>query len=189
MPKIGRFYFTFKFSNSDMARLVTLDHWLTDHLLELLLLPCSKKDVKKLVPMRTLNWLVTNYAKKNKIILDTGKEVFSEYENIKKKWQCPMFDAFRRGKRRLYFTWEGEELFTTIGQLNMLNWSWETGVYSYAIENSKVIEEDRTQTMEVGNKRKEEAKTSGVKLGRTSLSKGSTVRCSIVNQEIVVQFS
>lgn len=94
--------------------------------------------------LRVLDWLVTNYAKKNNIVYMTrvgDREVafnlFLEYKSCLKAYSKRLLDPFCRRGRVLF---KGVE--TTCGQLNFFRWAITYGVLDYATKHHDTIEGD-----------------------------------------------
>ena len=100
----------------------------------------------KKVSLRTLDWFVTSYAKRKNTVLtdDAGKKVyvFLEYKGCLKAFSKKMFDPFQRRDRLVIRDANGDDLHTTIGQLNFFKWAIETGVLTFTMSNIHVIEDD-----------------------------------------------
>lgn len=119
--------------------------------------------------LRILDWLVTNYAKKNSIVytIDNmeGKvnifNIHMRYKNELKGCSKQLFDPFCRRKRIRFvpttvkfYPMEitDEEIVsksvdTTVGQLNFFRWAIENKIIEYAIKNLKDIEDDMLRSM------------------------------------------
>ena len=140
---------------------------------------------KSTLSLRILDWLVTNYAKKNNIVYSiynkTGSSinfnVYLEYKNQLKAYSKKYFDPFCRRDRILINTktliWSiykdpkqkcnnNNEIITTVGQLNFFKWLIENNVLNYAIENIIAIDKDMSDTLKINKtnekKRKELSK-------------------------------
>ena len=127
---------------------------------------------KSILSLRILDWLVTNYAKKENIvytIIKNNQEVnfniYLDYKNQLKAYSKKYFDPFCRRERLIintkdlswkcynekehnkeYYNMENE-IITTVGQLNFFKWFIENNVLNYAVENIKKIDNDMTKTL------------------------------------------
>lgn len=101
------------------------------------------------VSLRLLDWLVTNYAKKNNIVYiqernDTkvSFNMFMEYKAQLKAYSKKFFDPFCRRDRVDMMNSNGELQQTTVAQLNFFKWALNNNVITYALENKDNIELD-----------------------------------------------
>lgn len=108
---------------------------------------CSAAD--RHVSLRTLDWLVTNMAKKRNIVYQVqgkdGPVVFNMYLQYKaqlKAYSKRFFDPFRRRERVVFHDSEGRPVKTTVGQLNFFRWAIVNGVIEYGSRHLREIEED-----------------------------------------------
>src|SRR5436190_16490400 len=100
--------------------------------------------------LRALDWLVTNFAKKNNIVLADEKSlvpplnVYADYRSMLSFWKRKNFDPFRR-HQRIYFIWRPDDKQepiveeTTLGQLNFLHWAEINGIIRYARQHCTEI--------------------------------------------------
>ena len=127
---------------------------------------------KNAISLRVLDWLVTNYAKKNNIIYIIKKNneninfnIYIEYKNQLKAYSKKLFDPFCRRERIIVdietLEWEmydecctkienkdeNKYIITTVGQLNFFKWFIENNILNYAIENIEKIDKDMTETL------------------------------------------
>ena len=133
---------------------------------------------KNTLSLRVLDWLVTNYAKKNNIVYKLNKEVnnsnviinfniYLDYKNQLKAYSKKLFDPFcRRERIKLNvktLDWEyydssikdekeidkSSYMITTVGQLNFFKWFIENEVLNYSIENIEKIDKDMMETLNI----------------------------------------
>jgi|TARA_Y100000389_G_scaffold205026_1_gene262108 hypothetical protein len=126
-------------------------------------------NMKKIIPilnqesnvsLRILDWLVTNYAKKNNIMYNIENspnsilkfvKTFNIYLNYKtqlKAYSKKQFDPFCRRERIVFKPNNNSESFvTTIGQLNFFRWALQNGVLDYANEHLIEIEKDMVSSL------------------------------------------
>ena len=129
---------------------------------------------KNILSLRILDWLVTNYAKKQNIVYTIIKNnqeinfnIYLDYKNQLKAYSKKYFDPFCRRERLIINTkdlsWENLEMdnnikntenkiITTVGQLNFFKWFIENNVLNYAVENIRKIDEDMTKTLNENKK-------------------------------------
>ena len=155
---------------------------------------------KNILSLRILDWLVTNYSKKNNICYIIKKRdgninfnIYLDYKNQLKAYSKRYFDPFCRRERILInikdLSWEildnnkykpnnNYELITTVGQLNFFKWFIENNVINYTIENIKLIDKDMIDTL---NK-------SDNKTKRKELSKCASKSICSYHMNVVVNF-
>jgi len=158
---------------------------------------------KGLLSLRILDWLVTNYAKKNNIVYSLQKgntiinfNIYLDYKNQLKAYSKKYFDPFCRRERIIlntldlswklitddtskYVSYNTEcEIVTTVGQLNFFKWLIENEVLQYTIQNIQQIDTDMINTL---NNTKNNHK-------RSELSKCASKSICSYNQHTVVSF-
>jgi len=103
------------------------------------------------VSLRVLDWFVTNYCKKNNIILTnksgTNIIVHMDYKNQLKAYAKIYFDPFCRRDRINFIYGKGHELLTTVGQLNFFRWAIENNIIEYTVSNMEIIEKDMNASL------------------------------------------
>lgn len=117
------------------------------------------------ISLRLLDWLITNYAKKNDIIYCIEKNgnqrqfmIYSNYRAQLKAYSKNLFDPFCRHERIKFTYGDNQVLRTTIGQLNFFKWCIENLVLDYAEKHFDEITEDmkeRGRIAEPNSKKKE----------------------------------
>jgi hypothetical protein len=103
------------------------------------------------ISLRVLDWFVTNFCKKNNIIL-TNKMgsniiVHMDYKNQLKAYAKIYFDPFCRRDRINFIYGKGNELLTTVGQLNFFRWAIENNIIEYTVSNMEIIEKDMNASL------------------------------------------
>ena len=103
------------------------------------------------ISLRVLDWFVTNYCKKNNIILTnksgTNIIVHMDYKNQLKAYAKIYFDPFCRRDRINFIYGKGHELLTTVGQLNFFRWEIENNIIEYTVSNMEIIEKDMNASL------------------------------------------
>jgi hypothetical protein len=111
-------------------------------------------DDNKRISLRLVDWFVTNYCKKNGIIIDDNFNVYESYKANLRSYHKEKFDPFRRhnivyiyhksaGKATIVKDKAADDaLETTIGQLNFFKWIISNNIHRYIIANRKKIEKD-----------------------------------------------
>ena len=119
----------------------------------------------KIVSLRSIDWFITNYSKKNNIcylLYETDKKkysfeeknnkfhiglnVYHSYKSQLKAYSKKRFDPFCR-RDRIEFKVNDNTIETTIGQLNFFKWAITNLVIDYIIDNKKRIEEDMNESL------------------------------------------
>lgn len=123
------------------------------------------------ISLRILDWLTTNYSKKNNIsyVTTSGKHViiYLAYKSHLKAYSKKMFDPFCRWDR---IDFHG--ISTTVGQLNFFAWVIEDEVLDYLREHLDEIHADMEARM--GGSTKETKTGSGTRKKRHELSHSAT---------------
>ena len=103
------------------------------------------------ISLRVLDWFVTNYCKKNNIILTNklGSNIIvhMDYKNQLKAYAKIYFDPFCRRDRINFIYGKGNELLTTVGQLNFFRWAIENNIIEYTVSNMEIIEKDMNSSL------------------------------------------
>jgi len=194
MPRvheIGRFWSVKGMNEKPLRRLRQIHRWFSDDIIASLLMPLTRQDDR--LSLRALDWLVTNYAKKNNIVLADETtmgpplNVYMDYRSMLTFWRRRNFDPFRR-HQRIYFMWKAPDApvdsdpmleETTVGQLNFLHWAELNGIIRYARQNVDEIEQDMAACMSEVKALKKQDKLKGIKRKRRELSKAPKRQCYI----------
>ena len=102
------------------------------------------------ISLRILDWLVTNYSKKNNIVyfvtdpsgMHSAFNMFMEYKSQLKAYSKKFFDPFCRRERLDFTDVDGTVFRTTVGQLNFFRWAITHGVVDYGTRYAVDIEAD-----------------------------------------------
>lgn len=106
---------------------------------------------KTKLSLRLIDWFVTNYSQKHKTVYNIRKDVpffvHIDYKSQLNAWHKERFDPFCRKAKgamnmEVVFEHNGDEIKTTIGQLNFFKWAIEKKVLDYVITNFKKIDTD-----------------------------------------------
>jgi hypothetical protein len=202
---VGRFWFSNTLQRTRWEQLQVIEPYYTDELIETQLLPLIHKQVfrenghhgrdQKRVSLRVLDWLVTNFSKKNRIIytlhLPNGKTVpfnlYVQYKASLNRYKRHVFDPFRRHKR-VYFIYKQHMYSTTVGQLNFMHWAFEHQIIQYAQSRMAEIEADMTQCIKDNQSDKESYKQRGTKRSRKPLCNITPRKCFVYSMEENVMF-
>jgi hypothetical protein len=146
--------------------------------------------------LRVLDWLVTNYAKKNSVVytyrIKAGGEgttkclinVYSQYKSWLRNYRRRNFDPFRR-RNRVCFTHDNQEYQTTVGQLNFIRWSYEYGVLDYTRTHLCIIEEDMNTSLNKVREKRDMCKQKNKTRKRSELSTYPHKKCFVYSTHSV----
>lgn len=167
------------------------------------LLPILNGETK--VSLRIIDWFVTNYTKKNNIILYKKKKVIKKspkskieqktkkakyeyvneqvniylnYKSQLKAYSKKNFDPFCR-RERINFFYNDTKHITTVGQLNFFKWALENNVINYIQDNLEKIDKD----MNTNIKREEEEKDKIKKSKKTNVFKKNNSKDEIIDDD------
>lgn len=144
------------------------------------------------ISLRLLDWLVTNFAKKNNVVymVDKGTtkssfNMFMEYKAQLKAYSKKFFDPFCRRERVVVVNSDQCEQNTTVAQLNFFKWAIVNGVIKYAVDNKDTIELDMltVSKKKIGNGSEEERPKK-----RRELSSAAIKSCTKTLCHITVRF-
>lgn len=191
--EVGRFWSTSQLSEKMLYRLHQIHTWFSDERMAKFISLIRQTDE---LSLRALDWLVTNYAKKNYIVLADEKNirppinVYSEYRTMLSFWHQKMFDPFRRSQR-IYFLWtlpDGKQNKeeTTVAQLNFLHWAECRGILQYARTHINELNADMNAQMIIQKEIRQKYKELGIKHKRRELSKAPKRKCLVykINSQI-----
>ena len=161
------------------------------------------------VSLRLIDWFVTNYSKKNNIVITKQINnnimhfnVYLSYRSQLKAYSKQLFDPFRR-RDRITFVYDNDKsLETTIGQLNFFRWVLQNDILTYIHANVVTIEKDMIKTQRENQTKKndddhvkiKEVKTDAgdvivqKRKKRIQLSKSSMKNMNLINGLRVIQF-
>lgn len=104
---------------------------------------------RKSVSLRNLEWFVTNYSKNKNLTYTTpsGKSftVHVAYKSSLDGYSKKLFDPFCRTERIKYKLPTGEELTTTVAQLNFIRWCITNGIIEYLVKQSPIKQKQDAQ--------------------------------------------
>ena len=142
-----------------------------------------KKSKENKISLRLIDWFVTNYCKKNKIIIQKNNNrneylnIYNSYKSNLRAFSKQLFDPFRR-KNILYMIYDNTNcdntntnkinitfslqynklqsnyVKTTIGQINFFKWIIDNNIYEYIVEHKKIIEDDMIFSQKQNNYKK-----------------------------------
>lgn len=108
------------------------------------------------ISLRVLDWFVTNFCKKHNTVIHYHRDekpkkliVHLDYKNQLKAYSKKQFDPFCRRERINFIYGKGNELLTTVGQLNFFRWAIEHHVIYYINDNLEMIEADMNNSLKI----------------------------------------
>ena len=121
----------------------------------------NKKNIHNILPilsgksnisLRIIDWFVTNYAKKNNIMVSVHNKssifIYLDYKSQLKAYSKKQFDPFcRRDRISFIYGENGEGIETTVGQLNFFRWAIKTKIIEFIENNIIDIEKDMNQSV------------------------------------------
>jgi len=159
----------------------------------------------KKISLRSIDWFITNYSKKNNIYYmiyetsdqlpsfseknnsyKTNMNVFHSYKSQLKAYSKKGFDPFCRRERLLFIIDENHSVETTIGQLNFFKWAIMNLILDYIEENKEDIETDMNTCLK--QMKLNHDKKNGSRKKRQELSLSATRGLSMNHIPIEVSF-
>lgn len=194
---------SFKLSNRQELLLDKLKLFYTTSIMEILL-PIINGETK--LSLRIIDWFVTNYTKKNNIILYNKKKklipkkspknkleqktkkykyeyvvdqfnIYLKYKGQLKAYSKKNFDPFCRRERINFYYIPDKCITTTVGQLNFFKWAIDNNILEYIKEHLDKIDLDMNT-----NIKRDEDKTKK-KSKKTSIS-SNNFKCQHINDKI-----
>jgi hypothetical protein len=172
-----------------------------------ILLPIINQQTR--LSLRSLDWFVTNYCKKNNInyLLDRGNEKisyfpFKSYKSQLKAYSKKFCDPFCRRERVIFDYHNGtimdfksniklghkQYIITTIGQLNFFRFAIEDSIIDYAIEHIQDIENDMNNTLKIREQEKKSNFMEVKSIKRKELSVPGNKSVHITRYSAVIKF-
>ena len=160
----------------------------------------------KKISLRSIDWFITNYSKKNNtyyiVYEDENKEptfdeknnsyknnlnVFHSYKSQLKAYSKKRFDPFCRRDRLLFVIDDEVSVETTIGQLNFFKWAISNLILDYIEQNKQIIESDMNsclKIMKINHNKKD-----GLRKKRQELSLSATRGLKMNHVPIELEFN
>ena len=186
----SKFFFSVEpITQRQISILNKLTPFYTEEIIQKMLLPLINQSSN--ISLRSLDWLVTNYAKKHNIVCAThSNELFNIYHGYKialAHYRRRNFDPFRR-RQRIHLRFNDTTYETTVGQCNFLQWAFVNGVLKYAIDNSIFIEKDMNQASLKHKLELKKQYANGTPYKRQELSSAPKCKCSVYQIDSQVSF-
>ena len=142
------------------------------------------------ISLRLIDWFVTNYSKKNFVIIkkNTRFNVYIDYKLKLKAYSKKRFDPFCRWDRITIPYNNTESIQTTLGQLNFFKWILENKVINYIEREIETIEKDMNKRSSSSKNRKSQ-NNNITRKKRTELSVCAAKSIKKENVEITVNFN
>jgi len=99
-------------------------------------------DQNSVISLRILDWFITNYSKKNQIIINNNFNVYQNYKLMLKSFSKRQFDPFCRKNKIIFYYTENDYIETSCGQLCFFRWCFENKILEYVNNNLGTIEQD-----------------------------------------------
>ena len=176
-----------------IKRLVEIAPWYDDEQVRSLLVPVVTQTSD--VSLRVLDWFVTNYTKRYRILTAGDESGFNTIATLYKHWlrhyRRKLFDPFRRRERIFFRNPDNRTtiLCTTCAQANFLKWAETYGVLRQARHCLAEVEADMLVTLQAARQRKLTEEDKPRK--RTELTPSPTTKCQvyIVKQDMRLDFA
>lgn len=94
------------------------------------------------ISLRVLDWFITNYSKKNQVIIKNNFNVYQNYKLMLKSFSKRQFDPFCRKNKIIFYYTDTEYIETSCGQLCFFRWCFENKILDYVQTHLGVIEQD-----------------------------------------------
>ena len=144
-------------------------------------------DQNSVISLRILDWFITNYSKKNKVIIQLNDRLVDVYQDYKlqlKSYGKAVFDPFNRKNKIVFYYTDKDFIETSCGQLCFFRWCIQNNILKYVKDNFITIEQDmKTSLKEKKNSIKKDEKNK-----RKPLSISAARSISKHNYSIKVSF-
>jgi len=121
-------------------------------------------DQNNVISLRILDWFITNYAKKNRTIIESenGKkiDVYQNYKLQLKSFSKKQFDPFCRKNKIIFYYNDNntdEYIETSCGQLCFFRWCFENDILRFVKDNLSIIEQDMKNSLKTKKENKDES--------------------------------
>ena len=144
--------------------------------------------------LRIIDWFVTNYTKKNNIILENKKKkmiprspknnkskkvkyelveyqfnIYLNYKSQLKAYSKKNFDPFCRRERINFFYNTDKYITTTVGQLNFFKWAIDNNILDYINENLEKIDSDMNLNIKRPDEKTKKSKKTSLSNNKSNL--------------------
>lgn len=112
-------------------------------------------DQKAEVSLRILDWFITNYSKKRRVIINDSFDVYQNYKLMLRSFSKKQFDPFCRKNKIIFYyknsdddsSTEESYLETSCGQLCFFRWCFQNGIIDYVENHLTEIENDMKSSL------------------------------------------
>ena len=104
-------------------------------------------DQNNVISLRILDWFITNYSKKNQVIIANNFNVYQNYKLMLKSFSKRAFDPFCRKNKIIFYYTEKDFIETSCGQLCFFRWCFENDILEYVKRNLTIIEQDMKNSL------------------------------------------
>ena len=140
------------------------------------------------ISLRLIDWFVTNYSKKNFIVIKENERfnVYIDYKLKLKAYSKKRFDPFCRWDR-ITIPYKKDSLMeTTIGQLNFFRWIMENNILDYIKSHIQEINQDMNKRNSTSKNKQKNNKKTRKKREELSIFASKSIKKEKV--KIVVEF-
>ena len=141
-------------------------------------------DQNNVISLRVLDWFITNYSKKNQVIIKNNFNVYQNYKLMLKSFSKRQFDPFCRKNKIIFYYTDNDYIETSCGQLCFFRWCFENKILEYVQTNLGTIEQD----MKTSLKHKQTANSSSDVKKRQPLSVSASRTINKQQIKYVVNF-
>lgn len=146
---------------------------------------------ENIISLRILDWFVTKYANKNKILINNDGDIIDVHISYKaqlKSYKKKYFDPFKRREKFNYHFKEADKtIYTTIGQLNFFRWAMENGILAYVISNYDTLSKEMNVSNKNDKRRKKDKTSTKIIDGNNIDNKiGINVSKKIENEQVKI---
>lgn len=139
------------------------------------------------ISLRILDWFVTRYSNRKKIVISVGDEVIDVHISYKaqlKSYKKKYFDPFkRRAKFEYNFKSVQKKICTTLGQLNFFRWAIENSIIDYVEKNYDSITHEMNISNKNDKKRKKEKSIEQLVIPQTKgMTKNNIIGINVTKQ-------
>jgi hypothetical protein len=110
-------------------------------------------DQNNIISLRILDWFITNYSKKNQVIINDNFNVYQNYKLMLKSFSKTSFDPFCRKNKIVFYYGDNDNDYieTSCGQLCFFRWCFQNKILDYVRANLNVIENDMKMSLKNKN--------------------------------------
>jgi hypothetical protein len=110
-------------------------------------------DQNNIISLRILDWFITNYSKKNQVIINDNFNVYQNYKLMLKSFSKTSFDPFCRKNKIVFYYGDNDNDYieTSCGQLCFFRWCFQNKILDYVRSNLNVIENDMKMSLKNKN--------------------------------------